>query len=196
MKKRVGLIASFLMLGSLLLSGCNFLFPSNTGSKEASSNTNNTLTDFDFVTDERMTIEDSDSEHPFKLLTIFVGDTYQVKTNVDSKLGDDYHFEYSGFDENIISVSSSGLVSANAKGVDSVTVSLHKNGSAKKVSSHYFIVNVKNPDEAYARITLNDSSLRYEASGRNYFLTVNGGDSYQIKTEVNFNTPWVSCYIK
>ena len=147
------------MLGSLLLSGCSFLFPSNTGSKETSSNTNNTLTDFDFVTDERMTIEDSDSEHPFKLLTIFVGDTYQVKTDVDSKLGDDYHFEYSGFDENIISVSSSGLVSANAKGVSSVTVSLHKNGSAKKVSSHYFIVNVKNPDEAYARITLNKPRL-------------------------------------
>lgn len=194
MKKRIGLIASFLMLGSLLLSGCNFLFPSNTGSKETNSNTNNTLTDFDFVTDERMTIEDSDSEHPFKLLTIFVGDTYQVKTNVDGKLGDDYHFEYSGFDENIISVSSSGLVSANAKGVDSVTVSLHKNGSAKKVSSHYFIVNVKNPDEAYARITLNDSSLRYEASGRNYFLTVNGGDSYQIQTEVNFNTPYIKTF--
>lgn len=169
---------------SVLLSGCSLF---GDLSNNDSSTAEDSLKSFEFVTDSNMAIDDSDSEHPFYLLTMYVDETYQLKTNVDDKLGNNYHFDYSGFDETKISVSSSGLVSAEQKCVDSVTVKLIRNKDSKKIDSKYFVVNAKEQNSEYANITINDSTLGYDEATRTYSLSLQGGDSYQIATSVSYN---------
>ena len=177
---------------ALLLSGCSFLdglTPSSSESGGSSQTEENKITSFEFVTDTNMTLETSESGS-FNLLTIYVNDTYQIRTDVDDKIGNDYYFEYSNYDEEVVSVSSTGLVTGLKKDVDSVDVTLYRRKDNKKIKTKYFIVNVREQSDEYANITINDSSLEYDESTKTYSLTLKGGDSYNIPTSVKFNVSY------
>lgn len=181
-------IISLLVASSILLTGCSLL-------GDISKIANNTKEDdaigsFEFVTDSNMTIDSSDESHPFNLLTMYVGETYQIKTTVDDKLGEDYHFDYSGFDTSKLTISSTGLVIPLDKYIASVTVKLIRNKDSKKIDSKYFVINAKLQSTEYANITINDSSLDYDATTKTYSLSLKGGESYQINTSIQFNVPY------
>ena len=168
-----------------LLTSCSFLGGGGSSSGEKDKG----LTDFNFVTDSKFTI-DSSGDEPFYLLTMYVGDTYQVKTDVDNKIGQDYYFEYSDYDQDIINVSTSGLVNAINKGLSSVRVKLLRKKDSKRIDYDYFIVNIKEHNAEYANISINDASLPYDEETRTYYLSLKGGESYSIPTSVKYNTPY------
>ena len=171
---------------SLLLTGCSFLsnLPSGDNDKEEK------ISSFEFVTDNMMTLDSSGEDHSFYLLTMYVGDTYQLKTNIDEKMGSNYHFEYTDYNETIDTVSSSGLVSALRKGVDSVRTNLYRNKDSKRITYKSFVINVKEPSSEYANITINDSTLPYNEETKTYSLTLNAGDSYYIPTSISYNVAY------
>ena len=180
MKKRFIAILTSL---ALLLTGCNFL---SVIDDSDSSQTQNDITSFEFVTDTSLIIDDS-GDSSFYLLTMYVGDTYQIKTNIDDKLGNKYHFVYEEVDEPKYTVSTSGLVTASEKCVENFRVSLLRNSDSKKICNNYIIINIKEPSVEYADITINDATLDYDESTKTYFLSLKGGDSYQINTSIKFN---------
>lgn len=179
------LIATFSMF-TLLLSGCSFF--NGGGTISNSSEKQDEITSFDFVTDTNLTYETSGSS-PYYLLTLYVGDTYQIKTNVDNKLGDKYHFTYEDVDDEY-TVSSTGLVNAQSKGVENFYVSLYRNSDSRRVQRKAIIINIKEPTTEYANISINDSTLEYDEATRTYSLSLKGGDSYTINTSVKFNVAY------
>ena len=176
-----------ILICAFSLTGCSFLkdFLSNNDDNNSNSGAE-TITSFDFVTDANMTTDTTgDSTH--YILNLYVGDTYQIKTNIDDKIGNNYYFEYSDFDNAIVDISDAGLVTANGKGVDSVMVRLMQKSNSRRICTNYFVVNVKDYESEYANITLNDSSLDYDSSTKTYSLSLKGGDLYQIITSINYN---------
>lgn len=176
------IIASLLTL-TFLLSGCSIfkLRPTENSDKE------NEITSFDISTDAMMVDDTSSGGDSFKLLTMYVGETYQIKTSVDEKIGDDYYFTYSDYNDQILTVSNTGLVTGVSKGVESVDVKLFRTKDSKKIATKYFIANIKDPTSEYANISINDSTLDYNEATRTYSLTLKGGDSYHINTRVSYN---------
>lgn len=173
---------TFLTSLSLLLSGCS-LFNFDRGEEDQDEDE---IKSFEFITDSSLAIEDDE----YYVLTMYVGDTYQIKTNVDDKLDDKYHFIYENTDEPKYSVSSTGVVSANEKCVENFKVSLIRNKDNKKIDYDYIIINIKEETREYADITLSDETLDYDSSTRTYSLSISGGDNYQINLEIKYNVAY------
>lgn len=187
MKKIIAPLLTF----AFLLSGCSFLGDIIKSNPFSDTDDQSQISSFEFLTDDNMTIKTSTTDgSEYYLLTMYVGDTYQVRTNVDDQIGSDYYFEYSDYDEAVISVSDTGVVTGVANGVDSVSVKLYRKGNSKRIDYHYFIVNVKEASSEYANITLNDPSLTYDADTRTYSLNLNAGDDYYISTSVSYNVAY------
>lgn len=178
-----------LIVFTFLLSGC-FFSNNNNPSSSNNSSYKEEITSFDFVTDTMMTQETNDDGSQFYKLTIYVDETYQIKTNVDDKIGNDYYFQYSDFDTSVVDISSTGLVTAMGRGVDTVKVGLYRRSDSKKIHTKYFVANVKEVASEYANITINDSTLDYDEETRTYSLTLNGGESYHINTSVSYNVSY------
>ena len=178
-----------LIVFTFLLSGC-FFSNNNNPSSSNNSSYKEEITSFDFVTDTMMTQETNDDGSQFYKLTIYVDETYQIKTNVDDKIGNDYYFQYSDFDTSVVDISSTGLVTAMGRGVDIVKVGLYRRSDSKRIHTKYFVANVKEVASEYANITINDSTLDYDEETRTYSLTLNGGESYYIPTSVTYNVSY------
>lgn len=175
----ITVIATF----ALVLSGCN-LFGGGSDSQSKDD-----IKSFEFVTDSTLTIEDS-----VYVLTMYVGDTYQLKTNIDDKLDDKYHFTYESVDEPKYTISSTGLVSAAEKCVETFGVRLIRNSDSKKLAYKSLVINIKEPSQEYANITLSDSTLEYDESTRTYSLSIKGGNEYRITTSIKSNVAYTRSF--
>jgi hypothetical protein len=85
---RKGFISVFVSMG-LLLSGCSLLPSGN----KTSSQSKEEIKSFEMVTDSFLT-----TENDVYVLTMYVGETYQLKSSIDDKLKDEYHFSYESVD--------------------------------------------------------------------------------------------------
>ncbi len=188
MKKR---FIAILSLSALLLTGCNFFFggDSSTGDVSSSSQAQDEISSFEFVTDASLT-KKTDTDSPYYLLTMYVGDTYQIRTNIDNKLANKYHFVYEEVDEEKYIVSSSGLVTASATGAESFRVKLLRNSDSKKIYSENIIINIKEPTKEYADITIDDATLDYDNTTRTYSVSLKGGSNYRINTSIHYNVAY------
>lgn len=175
----ITVIATF----ALALSGCN-LFGGGSDSQSKDD-----IKSFEFVTDSTLTTKDS-----VYVLTMYVGDTYQLKTNIDDKLGDKYHFTYESVDEPKYTISSTGLVSAAEKCVETFDVRLIRNSDAKKLAYKSLVINIKEPSQEYANITISDSTLEYDESTRTYSLSIKGGNEYHIATSIKSNVAYTRSF--
>ena len=175
----ITVIATF----ALVLSGCS-LFGGGSDSQSKDD-----IKSFEFVTDSTLTIEDS-----VYVLTMYVGDTYQLITNIDDKLDDKYHFTYESVDEPKYTISSTGLVSAAEKCVETFGVRLIRNSDSKKLAYKSLVINIKEPSQEYANITLSDSTLEYDESTRTYSLSIKGGNEYHITTSIKSNVAYIRSF--
>lgn len=176
----IAVITSF----ALALTGCS-LFGGGSDSQSKDE-----IKSFEFITDSNLTIEDSG----VYVLTMYIGDTYQLKTNVDDKLADKYHFVYEDVDEPKYIISSTGLVSATEKCVETFKTSLIRNSDSKKLAYKSLVINIKEPSQEYANITLNDSTLGYDESTRTYSLSLKGGNEYHITTSISSNVAYIRSF--
>lgn len=175
---------------AIMLGGCSLSSNSSTpdGDEEIEI-----IDTFKFVTDSKMTIQ-SDDDYEYYLLTLHAGEKYQVQTDVDSKLGDDYSFIYSSDDdiEGKFTLTSDGYIETNAdlakSEVFSVDADLYKDGKYARVAHKYFIFSIL--VEKYADIVLTNDGLIYDADTNTYSLTMDSGNSYAISYSISSNTAY------
>ena len=173
---------------SVMLSGCFFSGGDTPGGDKVEA-----IDSFEFVTDSKMTTS-GEGENQYYLLTLYAGEKYQVKTDVDGKLGDDYSFIYSSDDdiEGRFTITSDGYIETNAdlakSEVFSVDADLYKDGKYARVAHKYFIFSLLVGE--YADIVLTNDGLLYDADTNTYSLTMESGSSYAISCSVSSNTAY------
>ena len=174
-----------LSLSAVALCSCDLipLIPSDDPSEES-------ITDFDFVKDEKLVLDES-SDTPFYLLTLTSGEDYQIRTNIDDKLSDKYELKYTKADDfTDITLTENGAITAlevERFSVGSVTAKLYKKGSTKVIKSHYTIVKVLAEQTEWAEATINDQTLDYNSETQTYTLNVTAGDQYAIALNTRSN---------
>ena len=197
MKRIKYFLSFFLILFSLLLSGCSFIFPGIGTSSESSTNSSSETTKietFDFILDEHMIIEGESSEGYYHL-TLYEGEQYQVKTNVDDLLNDEYKLVYSIDDEtnDLFTITEDGkiIVSENIETIKAfaIDVDLYEIDSNTKVKNKYFILSVMSGE--YANISLTNENLSYESTTSTYSFDIESGSSFNISYNVSYNTSYV-----
>ena len=196
--KRIKYFLSFyLILFSLLLSGCSFILPGLGTSSESSTNSSSETTKletFDFILDEHMIIEGESSEEYYHL-TLYEGEQYQVKTNIDDLLNDEYKLVYSIDDEtnDLFTITEDGKikVSENIETIKAfaIDVDLYEIDSNTKVKNKYFILSVMSGE--YANISLMNENLSYEPTTSTYSFDIESGSSFNILYNVSYNTSYV-----
>ncbi len=182
---RKGFVSLFVSMG-LLLSGCSLLPSGN----KTSSQSKEEIKSFEMVTDSFLT-----TENDVYVLTMYVGDTYQLKSSIDDKLKDEYHFAYESVDEPKYTISETGLVTAKEQYVGTFGIRLIRNSDNKKMAYHSLVINIKEAKDEYATITLNDSSLDYDETTRTYSLSLTGGEEYHIATSIKYNVAYNKSFI-
>ena len=197
MKRIKYFLSFFLILFSLLLSGCSFILPGIGTSSESSTNSSSETTKietFDFILDEHMIIEGESSEGYYHL-TLYEGEQYQVKTNVDDLLNDEYKLVYSFDDEtnDLFTITEDGKikVSENIETIKAfaIDVDLYEIDSNTKVKNKYFILSVMKGE--YANITLTNENSSYESTTSTYSFDIESGSSFNILYSVSYNTSYV-----
>lgn len=179
------------LLSSMLLSACSFFshLPGGNSNTPGESNEDQ-ITDFSFILDNKLTWEEEDYGE-FYSLKLNSDEHYQLRTNVDDKIGKDYRFEYSYKDDVSFIVQNDGIITAlpvEKTSVGSFTAKLYKDNSSKAIASHYVIVTVYSEDSEYATATLNDTSLAYDQATKTYTLNTHPGEHYQIALNITTNT--------
>ena len=203
MKKNRGIFLLFIVFLSLALSGCNFISniinASSTNTTTSKGDANEKITSFEILTDDKMKVCESDGTS-YNKLVLKIGEGYQIKTNIDDKLGDDYYLKYvlDVDDKDKVSISNEGYIEVN----DSVTkyeslvieVELykkeHSTDTIKRVSTEYFVLIITLED--YAKISL--SQLEFDSSISTYFLTIDSGESYEISPFVEHSGSYIITY--
>ncbi len=189
-----------LLLGTifpLLLSGCS-LFPGGDGgsSKDSSTTEVEQITSFEIITDDILSYETS-GDVSYYSMTLYPSDTYQIRTNIDDKLGNTYYFSYYlSKDEIPFTVSDKGLVTVrdvvDKTYISTFIVELYKKGQKKRVYEQYVSVTVKETE--FANITLTNSDLTFDSDTKTYTLTLKSGSNYQIMTSITSNTRYTTSY--
>ena len=187
MKRKRNLFLCLLIVFSLLLNGCSFLLEPDDG------DVGEVLEDFEFVTDGKMTVEDSDYGDYYRV-TLHGGEGYQIKTDVDDKLGEDYYLIYSTDDdiEGKFTLSDDGYIqvaeNVEENEVFSIDVDLYNEGSYRRVAHKYFFLSLLSGD--YAEITLGGDGIEYDEESDSYSLTLESGSALLLSTEVRYNTAY------
>ena len=189
-----------LLLGTifpLLLSGCS-LFPGGGGgsSKDTSTTETEQITSFEIITDDILSYQTS-GDVSYYSMTLYPSETYQIRTNIDDKLGDTYYLDYHLTEEDIpFTVSDKGLVTVNDSVdktyITTFPVQLFKKGQSRRIYLQYVSVTVKASE--YATITLTNSDLTFDSSTKTYTLTLKSGSNYQITTSITSNTKYTTSY--
>lgn len=186
----------FLLL-PLTLGSCS-LFPSN---PDTPVTPGEDIKTFEFVTDDYMTIDDSNPDSKFYLLTLDPGDKYQIKTTVDDKLGDAYRIEYTisekdktypftlGLDGQIVV---NDKVTTEDDRVGSIYANLYKTGKSTRITRKYCIFSIG--VNKTADISLTNDGLTYDEATRTYSDSVQSGTTYAIKTRVTATTSYSVVY--
>lgn len=178
----------------LLLAGCD-LFPTTSGSNSESSGASDsteTLDTFEFVTDDKLVFK---SVGEYYSLTLYAGESYQVKTTVDDSLGDDYYLKYTVDEETAgkFTISESGYIeiasSLNESESFVINAELYKKGVSKKIERKYCALSLRVGD--YARVSLTNEGLEYDDSTCTYSLSMDSGESYKLSYSISYNTPYV-----
>ena len=188
--KKISIFLAAITMSTLTLTSCG-IFDFNPSSGDTETKQEDKLTDFEFVTDDKLVLTES-SAGAYPKLTLIAKETYQVKTNIDDKLGSDYYFKYSAdSDDEGFTITESGLVTAldvSSTTVGSFFAYLYKKGSSRFIKSHYVITNIYPEDYEYATASINDQTLSFNAETNTYSLDITAGDSYQIMLNTRSNT--------
>lgn len=184
-----------LLFFSLFLSGCSFL-PSL-----SSSNTNGvgnstsaiTITDFEFVTDDRLTYSE---EKEYYSLDLYADEKYQIRTTIDDLLGDVYYLKYTTNaedDDHSFTLTETGYIEAASSiddfSISSVYAELYKKGETRRIARKYIILSILTGD--YANITLTNDNLSFESDTSTYTMTMDSGSGFNIFYSVSYNTAYV-----
>lgn len=195
MKKTKNLFLFIIIVFSLILNGCFFL-PTigGTNNSNDSSNSNQIIENFEFVTDDKMIYKDT-TENKYYNLILYAGEEYQVKTTIDDILGDNYYLKYITDDEiaGKLTLSETGYIKINSDLQTNETividVELYKKGSSKRIYHEFFALSLRVGE--YANISLTGSNLTYDANTYTYSLTMDSGNSYNISYSISSNTSYV-----
>ena len=195
--KKISIFLAAITMSTLTLTSCG-IFDFNPSSGDTETKQEDKLTDFEFVTDDKLVLTES-SAGAYPKLTLIAKETYQVKTNIDDKLGNDYYFKYSadGDDEGF-TITESGLVTAldvSSTTVGSFFAYLYKKGSSRFIKTHYVITNIYPENYEYATASINDQTLSFNAETNTYSLDITAGDSYQIMLNTRSNTTLKKEYV-
>lgn len=187
--KRIRSLFLLVVIFSLVLSGCSFLFaPTDSDSSDA----NEKIDSFEFVTDEKMVFVDSANK--YYSLTLYAGENYQIKTTIDDKLGDEYYLVYT-IDDDVndeFTVTEDGYIEtkSTSKGFETyvINVDLYKKGSSKRITCEYFIFSLMSGE--YARIALTNENLEFDSNTSTYSFTMDSGNYYSVLYSVSSNTAY------
>ena len=192
MKKITALFLPVLIALMLLFSGCAF-FPTTDTSSSSEQGTQ--IDTFELALDEKMVLDNTNPQSQFYLLTLYAGESYQIKTTIDDILGDDYYLTYK-IDDKIkdeLSVSDSGYIETKSTldqgGIFVIDVDLYKNGSNKKVANKYFFVSLKTGE--YAQISLTNENLTLDSNTSTYSFEMESGSLFDIKYSISSNTSYI-----
>ena len=186
--KRKILIVVFSLL--LLLNGCFLLPPSNADN----NNQQNDISAFDFIADEKMTLNNLDGTEYFNL-QLYAGENYQVKTTVDNELGEDYYFKYYVKEDvgGKFTLSESGAIITNASATQNdsfvIDVDLYKVGETKRVAHKYFIFSFLVGD--YANLVITNDNVTFNADLNTYYLTIESGNNFTLTYNIYNNVAYV-----
>ncbi len=195
MKKGSRIVALFAL--AIGLTSCSiFDFDKKSNSNTTQDTTQDTaqeeLKDFEFIKDDKLTWREEDYGS-FYSLTLVEGESYQIKSTIDDKLGNTYELKYEIDDESTgFTVSSKGLITAD-KSIDKTEIGsayarLYKKGSSKIIKSQYVIVTIRKANEEYVEASINDEELDFDSSSKTYTLNLEAGDSYYIAINTKTNT--------
>ena len=179
MKKTKNLFLVIFVIFTLLLGGCFSFSLDGFGSDSGdSSGAAETLKTFEFVTDEKMSFVE-DGENAYYKLRLHAGESYQVQTTVDGKLGEDYYLHYTTDDEiaGELTLSETGCIEVSADLDENATfvidAELYKQGVSKRIARKYFILSLRVGE--YAEITLTNENFTYDENTATYSVTVDSG---------------------
>lgn len=195
MKKTKNLFLVIFVIFTLLLGGCFSFSLDGFGSDSGdSSGAAATLKTFEFVTDEKMSFVE-DGETAYYKLRLHAGESYQVQTTVDGKLGEDYYLHYTTEDEiaGELTLSETGCIEVSADLDENATfvidAELYKQGVSKRIARKYFILSLRVGE--YAEITLTNENFTYDENTATYSVTVDSGSRFNIAYSVSYNTAYV-----
>lgn len=201
MKKYNNLSFILLLVFSLLLSGCSFLPPISSSNPNSVGNSTSTITitDFEFVTDDRLTYSE---EGKYYSLDLYADEKYQIRTTIDDLLGDVYYLKYTTNaedDDHSFTLTETGYIETASSiddfSISSVYAELYKKGETRRIARKYIILSILTAD--YANITLTNDNLSYESDTSTYTMTMDSGSSFNISYSVSYNTAYVlSIFLK
>lgn len=195
MKKYNNLSFILLLFFSLLLSGCSFLPPISSSNPNSVGNSTSTITitDFEFVTDDRLTYSE---EEKYYSLDLYADEKYQIRTTIDDLLGDVYYLKYTTNaedDDHSFTLTETGYIETASSiddfSISSVYAELYKKGETRRIARKYIILSILTAD--YANITLTNDNLSFESDTSTYTMTMDSGSSFNISYSVSYNTAYV-----
>ena len=192
--RRISKFFALLVLSAIGITSCSLFTSGNNGTPNESKSTASAkeeLTDFEFTFDEKLILKTTEtSSYPY--LELISGESYQIKTSIDDKLGDDYKLEYTLDDSSTgLTITPTGFVQTEEhlekSVVASVYAKLYKKANNRLVKSRYVIITIRNENYEYAEATINDSSLAFDKATKTYTVNLNAGDSYTIPLNTKSN---------
>ena len=195
MKKYNNPLFILLLVFSLFLSGCSFLPPISSSNSNSVGNSTSTvtITDFEFVTDDRLTYSE---EEKYYSLDLYADEKYQIRTTIDDLLGDVYYLKYTTNaeeDDHSFTLTETGYIETASSiddfSISSVYAELYKKGETRRITRKYIILSILTGD--YANITLINDNLSFESDTSTYTMTMDSGSSFNISYSVSYNTSYV-----
>ncbi len=195
MKKNNNPLFILLLVFSLFLSGCSFLPPISSSNPNSVGNSTSTvtITDFEFVTDDRLTYSE---EEKYYSLDLYADEKYQIRTTIDDLLGDVYYLKYTTNaedDDYSFTLTETGYIETASSiddfSISSVYAELYKKGETRRITRKYIILSILTGD--YANITLTNDNLSFESDTSTYTMTMDSGSSFNIAYSVSYNTAYV-----
>lgn len=198
MKKYNNPLFILILVFSLFLSGCSFI-PPISSSNPSNSTPSITVTDFEFVTDDRLTYSE---EEKYYSLDLYADEKYQIRTTIDDLLGDDYYLKYTTNaedDDHSFTLTETGYIETASSiddfSISSVYAELYKKGETRRIARKYIILSTLTGD--YANITLTNDNLSFESDTSTYTMTMDSGSGFNISYSVSYNTAYVlSIFLK
>lgn len=195
MKKYNNSLFILLLVFSLFLSGCSFLPPISSSNPNSVGNSTSTvtITDFEFVTDDRLTYSE---EEKYYSLDLYADENYQIRTTIDDLLGDVYYLKYTTNaedDDHSFTLTETGYIETASSiddfSISSVYAELYKKGETRRITRKYIILSILTGD--YANITLTNDNLSFESDTSTYTMTMDSGSGFNISYSVSYNTAYV-----
>lgn len=188
---------SLLLTTILFLPSCSFLNP--TSDKSSNSVDDSIVKSFDLVTDEKL-----EAKEDFYSLTLYAGNTYQIKTTVDDRLGNNYKLTYTkskSSTDDPYTVSETGLLTMpdinnsifedKTSFTSGLNVNLLKTSNDKKLADKFIVITCRKEERKdYANITLTNEDLQFNASTKTYSTSITSGTSYSVKTSISYNVAY------